>query len=109
MGVALVVVLIMATPLLAYSFVLFDRLVRAEYTEHRKAWEADGRPRGFFWTAPECTGLRSRWAAQRLSLLWLFSAPTWAVTAHRGLLTRFRTCVLAWNVSCLGLLAIWWR
>ena len=35
-------------PLIFYSFLMFDRLVKAEYEINRSAWEADGRPRGSF-------------------------------------------------------------
>jgi hypothetical protein len=36
----------------------FDRLVRAAYSRRREFWEAVGRPRGFFWAAPQT----ARWA-----------------------------------------------
>jgi hypothetical protein len=35
--------------LLLNSFLTFDRLVKAEYAFNRTAWEADGKPNGFFW------------------------------------------------------------
>ncbi len=46
---------------LLLSFVLFvlpagyffDQLVRYQYVHHRGRWEADGRPRCVFWSAPE--------------------------------------------------------
>lgn len=100
------VTLVIAISALLYSFATFDRLVRAEYTEDRSAWEADGRPFGFFWHAPECTWFRSAWATNRLSFVWLFKTPTWAVPSaiYRGWLRRLRICVLAWNVTIFGLL-----
>ena len=35
------------------AFVVFDRLMRLEYSCHRKMWEADGKPHGFFWVPAE--------------------------------------------------------
>jgi hypothetical protein len=98
-------ILVLAIAVLLYSFVMFDRLVKAEYTHARSAWEADGRPRGFFWHAPECTWLRSGWAVNRLGFIWLFKTPNWAAqSAHyRDWLKRFRICVLAWNITIVGL------
>src|SRR5215472_5510231 len=66
---------------LLYAFVLFDRLLRAEHDSHRLAWEADGRPTGFFWRPPECSGFSpSSWMARmRLTLVWLFRAPSWVI------------------------------
>jgi hypothetical protein len=75
------VVLVIAVPALVYSFLMFDRLVRAEYEYDRAAWEADGKPRGFFWRAPESTAFRSPWSIHRLSVLWLFTTPPWTAKA----------------------------
>jgi hypothetical protein len=77
---------------LLYAFAIFDRLVRAEYGQHRAAWKADGRPRGFFWHAPECTLFRSAWATNRLSFVWLFKTPAWAASSatYRGWLKHLR-------------------
>ena len=98
------VILVLAVAMLLYSFAMFDRLVRAEYKQDRQAWEADGRPRGFFWRAPECTWFRSAWAINRLSFVWLFKTPPWAASSVtcRALLRRWRICVLAWNALVLG-------
>lgn len=102
---AMSVILALAISALLYSFAMFDRLIRAEYAQDRSAWEVDGRPRGFFWHAPECTWFRSAWATNRLSFIWLFNTPTWAVPSatYRDWLKRLRVCVLAWNVAILGL------
>ena len=98
------IILAVAISALLYSFAMFDRLVRAEYEQDRQAWEADGRPRGFFWRAPECTWFRSAWAINRLSFVWLFKTPTWAAPSAicRGWLRRLRICVLAWNIIILA-------
>ena len=88
---------------LLYSFAILDRLVRTEYAQDRSAWEADGRPHGFFWRAPECTWFRSAWATNRVSIVWLFKTPAWAASSatYRGWLKRLRICVLFWNVAVL--------
>ncbi|SRR6266702_3372886 len=97
--------LVIALPALIYAFLMFDRLVRAEYEHDRVAWEADGRPRGFFWRAPECTWLRSAWSINRLSWRWLFTTPSWAAKSPdcREALTRLRVAVAVWSgfIVCL--------
>jgi hypothetical protein len=102
---AISITLVVAIPVLLYAFAMFDRLVRAEYEEHRSAWEGDGRPLGFFWHAPECTLFRSHRARYRLSFVWLFTTPAWVAPSvvYREWLRRLRICVLAWNVIILGL------
>jgi hypothetical protein len=99
MSITVLFVFVVGMSLLLYSFRMFDRIVRAEYEVNRAAWEADGKPRGFFWSAPECTFFRSDWARNRLSFVWLFKTPAWAVDSVdcQTWLTRFRACVLAWN------------
>jgi hypothetical protein len=54
-GIVLAVILLFLLPLLLSCFVAFDRLVRLEYASHCRAWEADGKPRGFFWCPVEST------------------------------------------------------
>jgi hypothetical protein len=102
-GIVLAVILLFLLPLLLACFVAFDRLVRLEYASHRPAWEADGKPRGFFWCPAEATIFRSYFAQQRLSLTWLFSTPHWARqdAAAPRLLRRLRGLILAWNVAML--------
>lgn len=102
---ALVPILLLAAAAVSiYSFATFDRLVKAEYELHREAWTADGRPRGFFWRAPECTWFDSSMALHRLVLSWLFTTPAWAAQSsrHRALLRRLRISVFAWNIALIG-------
>ena len=56
---------------------LYDRFVRAEYAEHRTAWELDGRPGGFFWWPRECRLIRSGFARDSLYRSLLTSTPDW--------------------------------
>ena len=109
MLLALLFVIVVALPVLFYSFYAFDRIVRAEYETNRIAWETDGKPYGFFWTAPESTFFRSAWARDRLALTWVFKTPSWAAdSAHcKVWLKRLRICVLAWNA--LGAMCLWLR
>jgi len=109
-SIVLAGILLFLVPLLLACFMAFDRLVRLEYASHRPAWEADGRPRGFFWCPVEATAFRSYFAQQRLSLTWLFSTPHWArqdASASR-LLKRLRRLVLAWNLAILFAAASVW-
>ena len=91
-----------------YAFTMFDRLVRSEYESDREAWERDGRPRGFFWRAPECTWFKSSWAMNRLSFVWLFATPRWVVRSAQcqTWLRHLRVSVLAWNVIVVLILLV---
>src|SRR5471032_837485 len=92
---------------LTYGFFAFDQLVRSEYEQHRPAWEADGRPAGFFWRAKECGLVTSNFARIGISFGWLFRTPTWiASTPTLALkLRHFRFAVLVWNSGILA----WWE
>lgn len=105
MQIWMALVILLALPVLIYAFVLLDRLIRAEYELDKAAWEADGRPAGFFWRSPECTWFRSYMARNRISFAWLFTTPPWAArAAHcRTWLSRLRIAVLAWNVAIVTL------
>jgi hypothetical protein len=100
MTFAIMVVIAVGLPLIFYSWLMFDRLVKAEYEIKRMVWEADGKPAGFFWKAPECTFFGSSWARNWLSFVWLFSTPSWVAESkdYRTWLMRFRIFVLAWSV-----------
>jgi hypothetical protein len=89
-----------ALPVLLYSFILFDRIVAAGYIQDRLAWESAGKPRGFFWSKPECSYIGSSFARNRLSLVWLFQGPAWAAEnpTCANWLMRLRICVLIWNI-----------
>jgi hypothetical protein len=102
--IILPILLVVAAPIVFYSFMVFDRLVRAQYEGHREAWIASGRPRGFFWSAPECSWLGSAYALHRASVSWLFKTPSWAASSSIYLrwLRRFRLSVLLWNVIVMG-------
>jgi len=88
---------------LLYAFVLSDRLLRAEYEQHRPVWEADGRPAGFFWHAQECDFFISKLARIRLALVWLFRTPAWIASSPAlvTMLRRHRFAVLVWNIGIL--------
>jgi hypothetical protein len=103
MAYLILIVFISALAVLFYTFSSFDHLVRAEYESDRKAWEADGRPRGFFWEMPECTWFRSGWAGNRLGFIWLFTTPAWVANSetYRTWLKRFRIGTWAWNIFML--------
>ena len=98
-------------PVLIAAFIVFDRLVRLEYSDHRRAWEADGRPHGFFWVPREVTfaggwlvSLGSSAARMRKSYVWLFSTPDWVRTDNnaRRLLYWLRILVLTWNIGLIA-------
>jgi hypothetical protein len=101
--IILLILFILFIGVLFYAFVLFDRLLRAEYEQHRPAWETDGRPAGFFWRAKECRFITSHLARARLSFAWLFSTPAWVAGTSdlTSMLRHIRYAVFVWNVGIL--------
>ncbi len=104
----LVIFLFPLIAVLFYAFVLFDRLLRAEYKQHRSAWVTDGRPSGFFWRAQECDFLLSKLARLRLTFVWLFRTPPWVASSPSlaAMLWRLRFAVLVWNIGILVLFVV---
>ena len=76
-GLVIALTLVAYVVALLYSFVMFDRLLRVEYDEHRDAWEKDGCPRGFFFRPPGSPFWRSRLAFYRVGYRWPFRRPSW--------------------------------
>jgi hypothetical protein len=64
-----------------YGMLLFDRLVRWQYRNHRQQWISDGKPDGFFWRAKECESWSSDLAKKKLQISWMFVTPNWALAA----------------------------
>jgi hypothetical protein len=78
------IILLLLFPVVIAAFIVFDQLVRLEYSSYRKNWEADGQPHGFFWVPAEAksaggwlVGFGSSFAMQRCTFGWLFSTPEW--------------------------------
>ena len=108
------VIILPLLPLIAvllYAFILFDRLLRSEYQHHRNLWEADGRPAGFFWHAPECEFITSHLVRSRLVFSWLFRTPSWIMGSPEFTkqLRNHRWAVLLWNVGVLVWAVFFWR
>ena len=106
--VTVVTILFVASALVT-AFIMFDRLVRLEYTCHRRDWEADGRPHGFFWIPREVRAdswskkARSSFASRRCALAWVFVTPAWVRkdAAAKRALFWLRVLVGTWNTSIL--------
>jgi hypothetical protein len=105
------IVLILLFPVAIAAFIVFDQIVRLEYSYYRKNWEADGKPHGFFWVLAESKAaggwlvcLGSSFAMQRRTFGWLFSTPEWMWRDKRArrLVFWLRVLVLTWNVGILG-------
>jgi hypothetical protein len=81
----------------------FDQLVRHQYVHHRDRWEADGRPRGVFWTVPEA--LRSE--EDFLCYSWFWQTPDWIAQSSDCLrnLYIFRALVTCEILVCLSVAA----
>ena len=105
-----VTIVVLYVPVLFASFFIFDQIVRAEYFNHRAAWEADGQPHGIFWVPQECR-LAGGWLIRLGSSVakhnrwrgWLFSTPAWMKrdqhTLH--LLYWWRGLMIGWNSACV--------
>jgi|SRR5712692_7685773 len=85
------------------AFYFLDRLIRHEYQFHRDAWERDGRPVGYFFRPLEARWFRSGFAFQGCAFGWLFYTPQWTRddSAARTVLSRWRWCVLVWNIGII--------
>ena len=80
-----------AMPVLIYSFVLYDRLVRTEYERHRKAWLNDGCPAGMLWSPADWEHGCSWLARSRVMISWLFKTPEWVGESDtQALLKHYR-------------------
>lgn len=99
-------------PVLIAAFIVFDQLVRLEYSSYRKHWEADGRPYGFFWIPAESkiaggwlVSLGGGFARSRCTFSWLFSTPEWMRRDEKALRLVFwlRVLVLSCNVGVAGI------
>ena len=86
------------------GLILFDYLVWTEFTTDVRAWLADGKPRGFFWSpqnlSPEMAKhRRSLTATYRLSFFWLISTPEWARGNRRAQVALvLLRCVTSFNI-----------
>src|SRR5512147_2025875 len=92
-----------AVVVLLYGFFQFDCVIRIRYETNRDAWLADGKPKGFFWRAPECSWFSSGLSMQRLAFGLLFKSPTWALGNKSVLdhLRRLRISILIWNLAVI--------
>jgi hypothetical protein len=83
-----------------WSSRFYDRILEAQYSDHRDAWEHDGKPRGLFWTPPE-EGLIERGFSSRVKSglaqgRWCWKIPDWAIddTNAQSLIRKYRRVVL---------------
>lgn len=96
--------LIFAAGSLAYALYMLNQLIVLQYCDHYHVWEADGRPAGVFWRAPESRWTSGGIARERLSLRWLFVTPDWARHSKEAghLLFNMRIALLGSNVLVLS-------
>jgi hypothetical protein len=97
----------MVVLLLFPAFWMFDRLVRIEYENHRKSWEADGKPHGFFWVPGEVKGfLFVQWSSsaafRRCTLKWLVWNPNWVSRDENA-----RRAIFWWRILVSLWVALW--
>lgn len=84
----------------------FDRIVRREYEHHPDAWQADGRPHGFFFhPEEERTPVSSNLAFNRLVCKLWCSTPPWLRADDQALrwLVPYRVFCLLWTLGIVGL------
>ena len=99
-------------PVAVGAFLLFDALVRIEYERHRRAWEDDGKPYGFFWVPGESRSFGGIFpsaggAFARMACLfsWAFATPEWLEGEPKGrkALLWYRVLLLTWHVGLVAL------
>ena len=87
--------------------IVFDKLLRIQYSKFRSTWEADGKPRGVVWVPEEAR--IGRWyvtyasghAGQLARWRWLFGTPDWAKKTEDGvILLRLHRIFLPAFVAC---------
>lgn len=89
-----------------YAAYSFDRIVQLQYADHFHAWDADGRPTGFFWSPKGVSWVSGLMAKERLSVTWLFATPLWAKGCKeaRHHLHDMRVAVIGWNALVITML-----
>lgn len=100
---------------IAIAFALADEIVVSkllsfQYTNFRREWEHDGKPRGVFWIPTEAR--IGRWyityasghAGQLSRWRWLFATPAWAnqLESARGLLLLHRLFLPGFFLFMIG-------
>jgi hypothetical protein len=109
------IILILQVAVLIGFFIVFDQLVRLEYSQHRKEWDADGKPHGFFWIPSESksaggwlVSFRSSKGFHRVVLAWLFSTPIWMRRDIRALKRVYllRALAFIWNFGIAIIVAV---
>ena len=82
------------------SFRAFDKIVSAEYRQHRTQWESDGRPGGFFWM-PQEGDLGGTILRTRMLIFWMFARPKWSRsdTALDWFFETLRLCGMVQGLS----------
>jgi hypothetical protein len=63
---------------LVQSFIVFDKILVAQYRRHRGAWEADGKPSGFRWVPPGASKWSGGFAQTHVLHRWATDIPEWA-------------------------------
>jgi hypothetical protein len=108
LSIAFIAVFVSFFPIVFGSFVVFDMLVRREYSLHKRNWVSDGRPIGFFWVPKETTvanGLLvnpgSSLARRKAAYGWVFVSPEWVASDRtaRRLLLLLRAMVIGWHAA----------
>ncbi len=90
------------------TFITFDQILKIQYQKYKNAWEADGKPYGFFWKTKESKWLQGSIARNRLAFIWLFKTPDWIKNNEnlKKYLFRLRLFVLILNLGIITLLII---
>lgn len=105
-GLLPLIVLLASFPLVVLAIRTFDNLVLIERGRYPAFWEADGRPATFFPDRERFEpSVRSWFAKNRCSFVWLFVTPRWMQDDEecRRLVRRLRALVALWNFVAVPL------
>lgn len=90
-------------PLCLFTFYLFDKAVKFQFSQYKEHWEADSGPLGFFWVPEESENKFSGYShtlssivRERQASKWIFITPNWAKSDREAsrLIWHYRICAV---------------
>jgi len=74
---------LLAVVFVIMSFIVFDRLLRIQFSDARSEWESDDCPSGYFWAPPGSKRLSPRARGNLLSH-WFYHRPAWVSSSAQA-------------------------
>jgi hypothetical protein len=99
-----VLILLLIFLSLLIGFILFDRVLKFQHSNHRSTWKSDGKPIGFFWIPEGSSFLQGSFQRNIQALSWTFGNQEWMEKEPSVLkkLWIMRACIFsAWLLMIL--------